>query len=177
MSLAKKCDRCHTYFEDVIQGGIDDINYALVGLKNKNGDWKQNEHYDLCPKCGQELKEWLTYPEYTSVTVCRHTPMGTTNKIDPDTTENNKGEVLAEITSTEEIDIEKDILEHNCDIEILKVDPYNGKEIKNIIWDRIGHINTYYYTDGTSRRVGLQIEQLPTGVTKFREVNLDEGSK
>lgn len=161
MSLAKKCDRCHTYFEDEVED-IDDINYALVGLKNKNGDWRQNEHYDLCPHCGLELRIWLKHPDYASVTVCRHTPMGTTNKIDPD---------------IEEIDIEKDILEHNCDLEISKIDPYNGKEIKNIIWDRVGHINTYYYTDGTTRRVGLQMERLPTGETKFKEVHLDEESE
>lgn len=156
MSVAKKCDRCHTYFEDIMQGDTNDINYALVGLKNKNGDWRQNEHYDLCPKCGSQLKEWLTYPEYTSVTICRHTPMGTTNKIDPE-------------------DAVGIIKEHN-EKQTNVIDEYNGKEIDHINYDHKRNINTYFYKDGSSRQVEIQMSIDPIKGRSFREVSLDERS-
>lgn len=66
---AKKCDRCGDFY------GYDDVFTAPSILKNADGRrpetsycrmelyrWPTDRHYgiDLCPKCGEQLYNWLT---------------------------------------------------------------------------------------------------------------------
>lgn len=62
MALAKKCDRCGTYYDyygpDTLSGcEFNAVAEIAVDKKEEivNDSWK----LDLCPKCRKSFKEWL----------------------------------------------------------------------------------------------------------------------
>lgn len=60
MSIAKKCNRCGTYYDEY---NVKDSSSKINGFMTLNLDSKQSYHkngpYDLCPSCSSELMEWF----------------------------------------------------------------------------------------------------------------------
>ena len=54
---AKKCDRCGEIYGEMNKKGFDEY-MQLVSIDALR-DNKISRTYDLCPKCNDELQEWL----------------------------------------------------------------------------------------------------------------------
>lgn len=79
MSVARKCDRCGAYFDPT--KNVDKINSVLLRYIRLNNDvWKPIKEGDLCPKCAEEISLWYDNPKDATISIVRHTPLGTTNK-------------------------------------------------------------------------------------------------
>ena len=57
MSEARKCDRCHVFYE--IKPMV--FNYITIGVRNIIGI--SGKSYDLCPNCVELLNKWLKNPD------------------------------------------------------------------------------------------------------------------
>lgn len=57
MSEARKCDRCHEFYE------INPLvhNYMTIGVRTIIGT--SGKSYDLCPNCVELLDKWLENPD------------------------------------------------------------------------------------------------------------------
>ena len=62
MSMAFKCDRCNTFFEETqkiaVQGYIKNNSARIAGLYKYNSDGNQRD-IDICPECYRSLEEWM----------------------------------------------------------------------------------------------------------------------
>ena len=62
MSMAFKCDRCNTFFEETqksaLQGFIKNNSARIAGLYAYNSDGNRRD-IDICPNCYRSLEEWI----------------------------------------------------------------------------------------------------------------------
>lgn len=62
MSMAFKCDRCNTFFEETqkiaVEGYIKNNSSRIAGLYAYNSDGNRRD-IDICPNCYMSLEEWM----------------------------------------------------------------------------------------------------------------------
>lgn len=56
MSVARKCDRCGKYYE---LSRKKETNGIITMERFISGSYQQNEAYDLCKECREQVLRWL----------------------------------------------------------------------------------------------------------------------
>lgn len=71
MSLARKCDRCGTFYETYVGADANDFGFNRVTLKDIDitSHYIVREHFDLCEKCSTDLEDWLKYNAHITKTL------------------------------------------------------------------------------------------------------------
>lgn len=62
MALARKCDRCGVFYDRYNENksyNVEDTNSMAFTFRYSNNTHDVCKYFDLCPKCKDELVEWI----------------------------------------------------------------------------------------------------------------------